>query len=217
MRPDGLIGSTRSIYKNNHDVPEYWRDKILESYILVDVNSEYISWKIIFELKVEAISVLLNLPHRAWTDKTDMLFAACVPECEGKRVKHILPKYVYVLFLEPENHLLGADNDIKDVTEKVLAYFNRSGTAMQPHLLKDVLLIPPLGLGHAKQGITIIGINPASIERKPDTVILPRTVWMVFNLMEYISHLEDISKNLRLLPFINTPLSDYIQRLKKIG
>lgn len=29
MRPDGLIGSTRSIYKNNHDVPEYWRDKIL--------------------------------------------------------------------------------------------------------------------------------------------------------------------------------------------
>jgi len=169
----------------------------------------------IFELKVEAIPELLSLQHRPWNNKTDMLFDACVPKCEGKRVKHILPKYISILFLEPENHLLEADNDIKDVAEKVLAYFNRSGTAMQPHLLRDVLLFPPLGLGPAKHGITIVGNNPASIERKPDTVVLPRTVWEIFRLMEYISHLEDIGIHLKSLPFINTPISDYIQRLKK--
>jgi len=38
MRPDGLIGSTGSIYKNRHEVPEYWRDKIIGSYILFNLT-----------------------------------------------------------------------------------------------------------------------------------------------------------------------------------
>lgn len=213
---NGFLTANLAIYSNNRPIPEFWSDKVLACYLSTEENIDYFTWKLIVELKREAITEILRLNAWERTRQVDSFLEALFPKCIGEQleVSDSYPKFCSVFYLEPEKPIYTEGGSIRDVAIDILAMLDQKDFAPEPHMFLDIILFHDIGIGTPEKKILAVSLKPLPVHEGSKTVILPATVTDLASYLNFITQLRHMALRLRMLPFYKTSVRDYIKQLK---
>ena len=165
VRSDGFLTAMHAIYTNDRPIPEFWLDMVLACYLTTEENIDYFTWKVIIELKREAIPELVKLNAWERTKQVDSLLEAVFPRCIGEQLKisDSHPKFRSVFYLEPEKPIYTEVSSIRDVTIDILAMLDQKDCAPEPHMFLDIILFHDIGVGTPDRRLLAVSLKPLPI------------------------------------------------------
>ena len=115
-------------------------------------------WKLIVELKREAITEILRLNTWERTRQVDSFLEALFPKCIGEQLKvsYSHPKFCSVFYLEPEKPIYTEGSSMRDVAIDILAMLDQKDKAPEPHMFLDIILFHDIGIGSPETNLLAV-------------------------------------------------------------